>query len=116
MVMQGFALQSVTNKKERGKTMANKNLRKLQELSAKYNVPFQPLYTAKALQSGNLEVVHNIMLRGEKITCLQQYTHEDLEKLFKGENSNVKQENTVIFEKRDNKVSINGSRYTIFEG
>lgn len=98
--------------------MANKNLKKLQELSAKYNVPFQPLYTAKALENGNLQVVHNIMLRGQKITCLQQMTHEQLEKLFKGETAEKqaekKQDNTVVFTK-NNTISINGNRYNLLD-
>ena len=99
--------------------MANKNLNKLQTLSAKYNVPFQALYTTEAIAKGNLQVVHKALINGKQVNCLQQYNNTDLENLFKnaacGHDRIHAPENTVIFEKNDDKVSINGSRYRIFD-
>ena len=99
--------------------MANKNLNKLQTLSAKYNVPFQALYTKDAIAKGNLEVVHKALINGKQVNCLQQMNNADLENLFKnascGHDRIHAPENTVIFEKNDDKVSINGSRYRIFD-
>lgn len=99
--------------------MANKNLNKLQNLSAQYNVPFQALYTKDAIAKGNLQVVHKALINGKQVNCLQQMNNADLENLFKnascGHDRIHAPENTVIFEKNDDKVSINGSRYRIFD-
>ena len=99
--------------------MANKNLNKLQTLSAKYKVPFQALNTTEAIAKGNLEVVHKALINGKQVNCLQQMNNTDLENLFKnascGHDRIHAPENTVIFEKNDDKVSINGSRYRIFD-
>lgn len=99
--------------------MANKNLNKLQTLSAQYNVPFQALYTKEAIAKGNLQVVHKALINGKQVNCLQQMNNTDLENLFKnascGHDRIHAPENTVIFEKNDDKVSINGNRYRIFD-
>lgn len=97
--------------------MANPNLKKLNEFSAKYNVSFQPLYTKQAVEKGNLSVVHNAIIGGSKYTCLCQYNNTQLEDLFKriasGEDT-IKSDNTVLFSKNDT-VSINGERYRMFD-
>lgn len=99
--------------------MANRNLNKLQNLSAQYNVPFQPLYTADALAKNNLEVVHKAIIGGKQVNCLQQYNSESLENLFKsiasGTHNMHEPENTTIFNKDGETVSINGNRYKIFD-
>ena len=99
--------------------MANKNLSKLQNLSAKYNVPVQPLYTAEALAKGNLDVVHKCLIGGQQVNCLQQYNSEALENLFKsiadGSCNMHAPANTCVFNKDGETVSINGNRYKIFD-
>lgn len=99
--------------------MANKNLNKLQELAVKYNVPFQALYTKQAIEKGNLDIVHNAIIGGKKYTCLQQYNNEALENLFKGIASGHDRihapENTTVFSKDGETVSINGRVYDMFE-
>lgn len=99
--------------------MANRNLAKLQNLSAQYNVPFQPLYTADALAKNNLQVVHKALIGGKQYTCLQQYNTQALENLFKsiadGKNNIHAAENTVMFNRDGETVSINGNRYNIFD-
>ena len=98
--------------------MANKNLNKLQMLASKYDVVFQPLYTDKAITNGSLDIVHKAVINGKEYTCLQQYNNEQLENLFKtiacGNASIHAQENKVMFTKNDT-VSINGNRYSLFE-
>lgn len=99
--------------------MANKNLNKLRNYANRYGVSFQPLYTKDAIEKGNLEVVHNAIIGGKKYTCLQQYNNESLENLFKGIASGHDRihapENTVIFNKNSETVSINGRVYDLFE-
>lgn len=99
--------------------MANKNLSKLQNLSAKYNVPVQPLYTAEALAKGNLDVVHKCLIGGQQVNCLQQYNNEALENLFKsiadGSCNMHAPANTTVFNVDGETVSINGNRYSIFD-
>ena len=99
--------------------MANKNLSKLQNLSAKYNVSVQPLYTAEALAKGNLDVVHKCLIGGKQVNCLQQYNSEALENLFKsiadGSCNMHAAENTTVFNVDGETVSINGNRYKIFD-
>ena len=99
--------------------MANKNLNKLMDLSNRYGVSFQPLYTADALEKGNLQVVHKAVIGGQQVNCLQQFNNEALENLFKsianGSCNMHEPENTVIFNKDGETVSINGNRYSIFD-
>lgn len=99
--------------------MANKNLNKLQNLANQYNVTFQALYTAEAIAKGNLQVVHKALIGGKEYTCLQQYNNADLEKLFKGIADGTcnmhAPENTTIFSKDGETVSINGNRYNLFD-
>lgn len=99
--------------------MANKNLNKLQMLSAKYGVPFQPLYTKEATAKGSLDIVHKAIIGGQEYTCLQTYNNGQLEDMFKYiacGNANVHvQENTVTFTKDNQRVSINGNRYDIID-
>ena len=99
--------------------MANKNLSKLQNLASVYGVEFQPLYTKEAIEKGNLQVVHKAIIGGKEYTCLQQYNNTDLEKLFKGiadgHDRIHASENTVVFNKDGETVSINGNRYQIFD-
>lgn len=111
--------------------MANKNLNKLNELSLKYNVTFQPLYTKKAVEKGNLEVVHNALIGGNKYTCLCTYNNAELEELFKNvangtDNSYIEtgytrksrnsDKNTILFKGENNEiVYINGTKYNMFD-
>ena len=99
--------------------MANPNRNKLQNLSVKYNVEFQPLYTAEALAKGKLDVVHNALINGKKYTCLARYNNADLENLFKsiasGHDRIHAPENTVIFAQNTKTLSINGNNYSIFD-
>ena len=99
--------------------MANKNLAKLVELSNTYGVSVQALYTKEALEKGNMEVVHKAFIGGQEYTCLQQYSYEKLENLFKSiALGNMKihtPENTVVFGQNTDTVSINGRRYKIFD-
>ena len=110
--------------------MANKNLAKLQELSAKYNVTIQPIYTSEALAKGTLDVVHTCMIGSVKVNKLQTMTHETLENVFKrivtgeydsncvkGNKANQKANKVadVMFTKDNERVSINGERYNVFD-
>lgn len=99
--------------------MANKNLKKLTALSIAYNVPFQALYTKEALEKGNMEVVHKALIGGKEYTCLQTYTHEKLENLFKsiacGSAEIHEAENTVKFNQDGETVVINGRYHAIFD-
>ena len=99
--------------------MANKNLNKLQNLANQFNVTFQPLYTREAIAKGNLQVVHKALIGGKEYTCLQQMNNADLEKLFKGIADGTcnmhAPENTTVFSKDGETVSINGNRYNLFD-
>lgn len=99
--------------------MANKNLSKLQNFANQYNVTFQPLYTREAIAKGNLQVVHKALIGGKEYTCLQQMNNTDLEKLFKGIADGTcnmhAPENTTVFSKDGETVSINGNRYRVFD-
>ena len=99
--------------------MANKNLSKLQNLANQYGVEFQALYTAEALEKGCLDIVHKAIINGKQYTCLQQYNNSDLENLFKGIADGHDRihapENTCVFNKDGETVSINGNRYSIFD-
>ena len=99
--------------------MANQNLRKLQNLANMYGVEFQPLYTREALAKGNMQVIHKALINGKEYTCLQQYNNTDLENLFKGiadGSCNMHTpENTCVFNKDGETVSINGNRYSLFD-
>jgi hypothetical protein len=99
--------------------MANKNLKKLTALSIAYDVPFQALYTKEALEKGNMEIVHKALIGGKEYTCLQTYTNEKLENLFKsiaqGNAGTHEAENTVKFNKDGETVVINGRYHAIFD-
>lgn len=99
--------------------MANKNLNKLNLLASKYDVVFQPLYTDKAIASGTLDIVHKAIINGKEYTCLQTYNNTQLEELFKsiacGQNEVHAQENKVLFTKDNERVCINGNRYSLFD-
>lgn len=99
--------------------MANKNLSKLQNLANQYGVEFQPLYTAEAIEKGNLQVVHKCLINGKQVNCLQTMNNADLEKLFKGIADGTSEihapENTTVFSKDGETVSINGNRYSLFD-
>ena len=99
--------------------MANKNLNKLQNLANQYGVEFQPLYTREALEKGCLDIVHKAIIGGKEYTCLQQYNSEALENLFKSIANGTcdihAPENTCVFNKDGETVSINGNRYNLFD-
>lgn len=99
--------------------MANKNLSKLQNLANQYNVTFQAIYSKDAIAKGNLDVVHKAIIGGKQVNCLQQYNNEALENLFKsiadGSCNMHAPENTTVFNKDGETVSINGNRYSIFD-
>ena len=111
--------------------MANLNLKKLTELSVKYNVSFQPIYTDKAMEKGTLSTVHQAIIGGNKYTGLCGYNNTQLEELFKNiangtDNSYIpmtstrksrKQSEAILKTNRNGqKVAyIGGRRYTMLD-
>ena len=93
--------------------MATENLNKMQQLSVKYNVSFQPIYSEKALASGNLKSVHKAIIGGHEYNKLCQLNNKQLEELFKQASMGKVMDTGIVF--NNNRVSINGNRYDILE-
>ena len=95
--------------------MAN-NLSKLQQLSAQYNVTFQPLYSADALAKGNTQRVHKAVIGKHEYNKLGSANNTQLENIFKaeayGQQADDNVTGTVI---KSDSVYINGRKHDMLE-
>ena len=89
------------------------NINFLTELSVKYNVEFQPLYSADAIKKGNLERVHKALIGGQEYNKLGNMKKSELEDIFKAVACGRKADTGITF--RGNSVYVYGNRYNVLD-
>ena len=89
------------------------NINFLTELSVRYGVEFQPLYSKEAIAKGNLERVHKALIGGTEYNKLGSMNKAELEDIFKAVACGRKADTDISF--RGNNVYVKGNKYNVLD-